>query len=182
MNPIELKSRLEKSLEFLHSELSQIRTGRATPSLLENIEVDAYGSKMKVKELGSITLLDNQNLAVVPWDKALGAAIAGAIRDSELKLNPVSEPGRVRVPVPALTEERRKEFAKIAAGKVEEAKGSMRNVRQDAMKEIDKKFADKLIGEDDKFTQKEEVEKIVKEYVTKADDLGEAKKTDLMTI
>lgn len=182
MTTPDLKSKLEKSLEFFKSELSQIRTGRATPSLIENIEVDAYDSKMKLKELGSISMLDNQNLAVTAWDRGLHGAIANAIRESDLKLNPVAEPDRVRVPVPALTEERRKEFSKIASAKAEEAKNAMRSARQDAMKDIDKEFTDKKIGEDDKFTQKEDVEKIVKEYVTKVDELTEAKKTDLMTV
>ena len=178
----DLKSKLEKSLEFFKSELSQIRTGRATPTLIENIEVDAYDSKMKLKELGSISMLDNQNLAVTAWDRGLHGAIANAIRESDLKLNPVTEPDRVRVPVPALTEERRKEFAKIVSIKTEETKNVMRNVRQEAMKDIDKEFSDKNMGEDEKFTQKEEVEKIVKEHVTKTDELAEAKKTDLMTV
>jgi ribosome recycling factor len=178
----ELKSKLEKSLEFFKSELSLIRTGRATPALIENIEVEAYASKMKLKELGAITLLDTQNLSVTAWDKGLLGAIATAIRESDLKLNPVTESDRVRVPVPALTEERRKEFAKMASAKAEETKNAMRSTRQEAMKDIDKDFADKKLGEDEKFTKKEEVEKIVKEYVTKTDELTEAKKTDLMTV
>ncbi len=182
MTQSELKSKLEKSIEFFKSELNQIRTGRATPSLIENIDVDAYGSKMKLKELGSISLLDSQNLAISPWDKTLLGAIASAIRDSDLKINPVPEPDRVRVPIPALTEERRKEFTKIVATKCEETKNTMRNVRQDAMKDIDKDFIDKNIGEDDKFRLKEEVEKTVKDYVSKAQELSETKKKDLMTI
>ena len=182
MTQSELKSKLEKSLDYFKTELTQIRTGRATPSLIENIEVDAYGTKMKLKELGNISLLDNQNLVVMAWDKGLMGSIASAIRESELKLNPVPEPDRVRVPVPALTEERRKEFAKIVSTKAEETKNSMRSIRQDAMREIDKDFTDKLIGEDDKFRLKEEVEKIIKDFVTKADELAESKKSDLMTI
>ena len=182
MQTSELKARLEKSLDFFKQELSQIRTGLVTTALIENIEVEAYGSKMKLIELGSITLMDNQNLAVVAWDRTLLSAIAKAIRESELKLNPIAEPERVRVPVPALTEERRKEFAKIVSTKIEETKNAMRNTRQEAMKDIDKEFADKKIGEDEKFTHREEVEKVVKDFVTKADELSEAKKTDLMTI
>ncbi len=182
MNTPELRSKLEKQLEFLKTELAQIRTGRASPSLIENIEVDAYGAKMKLKEVGSISNLDSQNLIVMPWDKNLSAAIANAIRESELKLNPVPEPDRVRVPIPALTEDRRKEFVKIASAKCEESKTSMRGIRQDAMKDIEKAFADKTIGEDEKFTQKDEVEKIVKDHVTKADELTEAKKEDLLKV
>lgn len=182
MSQTEIKVKLEKSLEFFRLELSQIRTGRANPSLIENIDVDAYGTKMKLKELGSISLLDNQNLVVMAWDKGLLGAIAGAITESELKLNPIPEQDRVRVPIPALTEERRKEFTKIVSTKAEETKNAMRSIRQDAMKDVDKEFTDKKIGEDDKFRLKEEIEKIVKDYVSKVDEFAETKKSDLMTI
>ena len=182
MTNIELKSKLEKSIEFLKSDLMQVRTGRATPSLVEDVAVDAYGSKMTIKELGSITLLDNQNLIISPWDRGLIQPIGKAIRESELKLNPIEDSDKIRVPVPSLTEERRKEFTKLVSSKVEEAKNSMRNVRQDAMKDVDKEFADKLIGEDDKFRQKEEIEKIVKEFSETVEELGESKKEELLTI
>lgn len=182
MTTSELKNKLTKSLEFLKSELSQIRTGRASPSFLESITVDAYGSKMTIKELGSITSLDSQTLLVSPWDKGLVREIAKSITESDLKINAVVDGNNVRVPFPALTEERRKEFTKLASAKVEDAKNVMRGIRQDAMKEIDKSFADKLIGEDAKFTQKEEVDKIVKEFSEQADTAGEAKKQDLLKI
>ncbi|HSX39619.1 MAG TPA: ribosome recycling factor [Candidatus Saccharimonadales bacterium] len=182
MDANNLKSKLAKSLDHLKSELSQIRTGRATPSLLENIVVDAYGAKMTLKEVGSITLLDPQNLVVAPWDKSLLKAIGTAILESDLKVNPVVDSTQVRVPIPALTEERRKEFVKVVSVKIEECKNSMRNVRQEVMKEIDKDFSDKKIGEDDKFSQKEQVEDVVKDFVSQADTLGEAKKTDLMSV
>jgi ribosome recycling factor len=182
MTSHDLKNKLEKQLEFLKTELSQIRTGRATPTLIENVEVDAYGTKMKLKELGSITVLDSQNLVVTAWDRGLNGAIAGAIRDSDLKLNPVPEPDRLRIPIPALTEERRKEFVKLSATKCEECKSSMRNIRQDAMKDIDKSFTDKELSEDERFTAKEEVEKVVKEFVTKADEIAESKKEELLKI
>jgi ribosome recycling factor len=144
--------------------------------------VDAYDSKMSMKELGTITVTDSQNLVVSPWDKSLLKPIAKAIRESGLGLNPIDEPDRVRIPVPALTEERRTELAKIVSVKVEECKNSLRNVRQDAMKYIEKEFADKNISEDEKFSQKEEVEKTLKTFIEQADELGEAKKKELLVI
>ncbi len=182
MNTNDLKSKLSKAVEFLKGELSQIRTGRASPALLEDIPVDAYGSKMTIKELGSISLLDSQNLIVSPWDKSLLKEISKAIRESQLNLSPVDDADKIRVPIPALDEERRKDLAKLVGTKVEEAKNALRAVRQDAMKDIDKSFNDKEIGEDDKFRQKEEVEKIVKGFMDDSDSVGEEKKQDLMSI
>jgi len=182
MNSSELKTKLNKTLEFLKSELSQIRTGRASPAFVETLTVDAYGSKMSIKELGSITALDSQTLLISPWDKNLVKEISKSITESDLKINAVVDGNSVRVPFPALTEERRKEFTKLASSKVEDCKTSIRSVRQDAMKDIDKAFSEKLIGEDEKFTQRDEVDKIVKEYSEKADELGEAKKQDLLKI
>jgi ribosome recycling factor len=182
MNTSELKLKLLKSIDFLKSELSQIRTGRASPSLIESILVDAYDSKMSVRELGTITVTDSQSLVVSPWDKSVLKPIAKAIRESGLGLNPIDEPDKVRVPVPALNEERRSELAKVVSGKVEECKNSLRNVRQDTMKSIDKEFTDKDISEDEKFSQKEEVEKTVKTFIEQAEELGEAKKRELLAI
>jgi ribosome recycling factor len=182
MNTPELKLKLSKSIEFLKSELSQIRTGRASPSLIESVFVDAYDSKMSVKELGTITVMDSQNLVVSPWDKSLLKPVAKAIRESGLGLNPIDEPDRIRIPIPALTEDRRAELARIVSVKIEECKNSLRNVRQDAMKYIEKEFADKNISEDEKFSQKEEVEKTIKTFIEQADELGEAKKKELLVI
>lgn len=182
MNTSELKSRLNKSVEFLKSELSQLRTGRANPSLVEDVKVKAYDTLMSLKELGSVTLSDSQTILVSPWDATLLEPIAKAIRESEHKLNAIVTGNSIRVPVPSLTEERRKELAKLVSQKVEESKQSLRNIRQDFIKEIEQDFTDKKIGEDEKFTQKEELEKIVKDSVSKVEDLGENKKTDLMTV
>lgn len=182
MQTLELKKKLNTSIEFLSEELTKLRTGRATPGLIENITVNAYGSNMTIKEVGSVTVPDSQLLVISPWDKSLLKSIEKSIRESDLNLNPVVDGDIVRVSIPSLTEERRKEFAKIASSKVEECKQAIRNVRQDAMKAIDKKYADKLIGEDEKFTQREEVEDVVKEYVSKAESLGEAKKKDILTV
>jgi ribosome recycling factor len=182
MTDSELRSKLERSLDFLTSELSRIRTGRATPALVEDIVVDVYGTKMTVKELGSIMVIDQQNITISPWDKNLLSSISKSIRESDLKLNPVEESDRLRIPIPPLTEERRVEFTKIVTTKVEETKNAMRNARQDAMKDIEKDFTDKKISEDEKFTYKDKVEKTVKEFVDKVSDNGESKKEDIMRV
>jgi len=178
----ELKTKLNASLEHLRVELSKIRTGRASPSLIEDILVDSYGSKMRIKELGSIIVSDAQTIVISPWDKGLLKSIEKAIRESGQSLNPATDGDVVRLPIPALTEDRRKEFVKTASSKVEEGKNSIRNARQDAMKDIDKSFSDKTISEDEKFTQKAEVEDVVKEFIKKAEELGENKKNEIMKI
>lgn len=182
MTTSELKSKMERSLEYLQGELSKIRTGRASPALIEEIKVTAYDSKMAIRELGSITVSDPQNLVVSPWDKNLADQIAKAIRESDLDLNPFVDDDLVRVPLPDLTEERRKEMTKRVTNKVEELKSSIRNIRQEAMKDIDKQFEDKEISEDEKFDTKEEVDKIAKEFTDKVEELGENKKKDLLSI
>lgn len=182
MQTSELKNKLNNSLEHFKSELSTIRTGRATPALIENVLVNAYESKMTIKELGSITIPDSQMIVISAWDKSLLKEIAGAIRESDLKLNPVVEGDTVKVPLPPLTEERRKEFTKLVSTKTEECKSSIRNVRQDAMKDIDKEFASKEIGEDEKFSKRKNVEEIVKEFVDRVDELAEYKKKSILEI
>ena len=137
---------------------------------------------MTVKELGTIAVPEPQMITVSPWDKALIPVIAKAIRESELKLNPTEEGGLVRIPIPALTEDRRKEFAKLVAAKVEESRQSIRNIRQDAMKLVEKEFTDKLIGEDEKFTRKDEIEETVRSVVSDIEALGEEKKSDILKI
>jgi ribosome recycling factor len=178
----ELKLKLEKSFEFLQGELNKVRTGRASPALLEELKVNAYDSKMALKELGSITVPDAQSLLISPWDKSLSDNIAKGIRDSDLNLSPVVDGDLIRVPVPDLTEERRQEMTKLVTAKVEEVKNSIRNIRQEAMKDIDSRFSDKDISEDQKFTEKEDTEEAVKEFTDKAVKLGEDKKSDLLKI
>ena len=179
----DLKNKLTKSIEFLQSEINQIRTGRVSPQLISDIQVEAYsGTMMTIKELGSISVMDPHNLAVVPWDKGTLDAIVNGVRNTNFGLGAVKEADRVRVSVPALTEERRIQFTKEVSEKVEACKNSLRSIRQDAMKDIEKDFSDKTIGEDEKFRQKEEVEKIIKEFTDQSDELGESKKKEIMTI
>jgi ribosome recycling factor len=178
----ELKSKLEKSVEYLQVELAKVRTGRASPAMVEEIKVNAYEAMMAIRELGSISVPDAQSLVISPWDKGLSDQIAKAIRESDLNLNPMVDGDLIRVPIPDLTEERRKEMTKLVTSKVEEVKNSIRNIRQEAMKDIDKQFDDKDISEDEKFDTKEEVEKIVKEHNDNSEKLGEDKKKDLLSI
>jgi ribosome recycling factor len=182
MTNSELKSKLAKSLEFLETELSQIRTGRASPSLIEGVVVEAYGAKMTIREVASITNMDAQTLLVAPWDRSLLDAVAKAIREGDLHLNPVVGGDSLKVPLPPLTEERRKEFVKVVSLKLEECKNALRNTRQEAMKDIEKLFSDKKIGEDEKFSLKEEVEEVIKDFTSQAELLTDSKKQDLMTI
>lgn len=182
MTALELRKKLDQTFDYLQSELNQIRTGRASPNLLEDIPVKAYDSIMTIKEVGTISVADSTMLVVTPWDKSLIPAIAKAIRESELKLNPADGDDNVRVPIPTLTEERRKEFAKIVSSKTETAHQSVRNIRQEAMKSVDTAFNDKAISEDERFTKKEEFEEIVKEYNKKLDDLSESKKEALLKL
>lgn len=182
MTNSELKFKLEKSVEYLQGELSKIRTGRASPALIESIKVNVYESMMEIREVGTITVLDPSNLVVSPWDKSVLKEIASAIRNSDLKLNPVVDGDVVRVPLPQLTEERRKEMTKLVTDKVEEVKGSIRNVRQEAMKDIEDKFKKKEIGEDEKFTEKDKVEETVKEYNDKVSKIGSDKEADILKV
>ncbi|HNS71302.1 MAG TPA: ribosome recycling factor [bacterium] len=178
----DIKTKASKSIEFLNTELSQIRTGRASPSIIENVMVDAYDSKMSVKELASITVIDSQNLVVSAWDKSLLKSISKAIRESGLGLNPIDDVDKIRIPVPSLSEERRVELTKTVSSKVEECKNSIRNIRQEAMKDIEKDFSEKKIGEDDKYSQKEAVEKTIKEIIEQAENIGNKKKEELLKI
>lgn len=176
----ELKTKLEKSLEFLKGELNKIRTGRVTPALLDNVKINAYESLLSVREVGTISVVDGQTLQITPWDKSLLENIEKDIRKSDLGLNPSVINDAVMVPVPTLTEERRKEFTRLVSAKVEEAKSSIRNVRHDVMRDIETGFENKDYGEDEKFTKKEEAEEAVKDFVKQAEDLGESKKKEIL--
>ena len=182
MQKAELQKKLDQALEFYKSDIAQVRTGRANPTLIEELPVEAYGSTMKVKELGTISVPEPQMIVVSPWDKSVLGAIDKAIRTSDLKLNPVSAEGILRIPIPPLSEERREEFAKLVNSKTEQAKQSVRNIRQEVLKSIDKLFADKEIGEDEKFTRREEVEKMVKDVTNEISELGDQKRQQIMEI
>ena len=182
MTKKEFESQLEISLEQLKEDLAQIRTGRVTPAILDSVKVEAYDSKMSIQEIGSVTLLNASTLVIVPWDKSLLSNISKAIQESDIQVTPIVEGDRVRLPFPGLTEERRKEFARVVSDKVEECRQRLRRVRQDAMKDIDKMFSDKEIGEDEKFQMKEGLEEIVKDSNESVDKIGDKKIQEIMTV
>ncbi|MFC1700290.1 ribosome-recycling factor [Patescibacteria group bacterium] len=183
MNTSEFRSRLSKSVDFLKSELSQIKTGRASPQMISDISIEVYeGTSMTVKEVGTISVVDPHTMIIIPWDKNVVSKIAQGIRDSDTGVSASEEVGKVRVTIPTLTEERRVEYAKEVDRKVEECKSSIRNIRQEAMKDIDKDFDTKVISEDEKFRKKEEIEDIVKEQITATEKTGESKRKEIMTV
>jgi ribosome recycling factor len=182
MNKSEIRRDLTDAVEFFKNELSKIRTGRASSSLIEDISIDVYGSKMRIKELGSITVPEPQLIVVSPWDRSQIPSISKAINTSELNLNSSFDNEKIRVPVPPLSQERRAELAKIVSTKLEACKTTIRNLRNDVMKSVDKSFADKAISEDEKFQQKEEADKLIKEFTEQADSIAEDKKKSLMEL
>jgi len=182
MNKFELKRELNEAVEFFASELSKLRTGRASGSLVEDIIVEVYGSKMRIKELGSITTPEPQTIIITPWDRSQIPLISKAINSSELNLNSSYDNEKIRLPIPPLSEERRAELSKLVTSKLEAAKTTIRNIRNDINKDIDKDFNDKKISEDEKFTFKDEADKIIKEFTEKLEELASDKKKSIMEI
>jgi ribosome recycling factor len=182
MTTKELKNKLEQTLEFFSGELTKVKTGKANPSMLESVKVMAYGAQMKIQELATISVLDAHNLIVAPWDKSVIEEIEKALLNSDLNVNPVNDGDKIRIPFPSLTEDRRKDLAKVITAKLEESKQTLRNLRQTAMKFIDKEEKDGNISEDYKYTLKEEVEKLVSEYKDKLQSKADAKKEDILNL
>jgi ribosome recycling factor len=180
-----LESRKEdftKSVEHLKGELSALRTGRANPSLVENITVDAYGVKTPIRGLANITIPDPKTLLIEPWDKSVIKDMEKAIQMANIGINPVNEGTKIRLSMPQMTEENRKEMIKIMGQKLELARISLRNVRESVKDEIAKAEKDKKISEDEKFRFQAELEEFVKKQNDEVKAIGEKKEHELMTI
>lgn len=184
MKKDDLQSHLTKIREDLISELNTLRTGRATASLIDGIEVEAYSGTpaMPINELANVSVPDAQSLLISPWDKSVLGKIEDAIRKAGRGLNPVNEGEAIRVPVPLLTEETRKEKVKEVSKMVEDAKIKVRNVRQDAIKSVEEQEDNGVITEDDLFRQKEDIDKMVKSINAELEDVGAKKSQELMQI
>ena len=172
----------EEAIEFLQKELSQMRTGRATPVLVESIQINAYGSLMELKGVASITTQDAKTLAIEPWDKSLLKAIETAIQKADIGIQPVVSGDMIRLSMPQITEESRKQLVKRMKEYLEETRVRMRAVREKARESITKMEKEKEITEDDKFKLFEDLDKLTREYTERVDQLGAEKEKEVMTI
>lgn len=175
----DLRKRMEGALASLKSEFSGLRTGRATASLVEPIDVEAYGSKTPMTQVGTISVPEPRMISINVWDKSLVGAVEKAIRDAGLGVNPVVDGQHVRIPIPPLTEERRKELAKVAAKYAEQTKVAIRNVRREGMEAIKKTEG---VGEDEQKKMSDDVQKLTDELVKAVDDALSAKETEIMQV
>ena len=178
----EAKERMEKSLDVLKIDLQKIRTGRAHPSILEHIEVDYYGSMTPLTQVANVTAIDARTLSVVPWEKTMNAVVEKVIRDSDLGLNPASVGDQIRVPMPALTEERRKDLVKVVRREAEAAKVAIRNIRRDSNGTLKGLLKDKEISEDDERRSQDEVQKITDKFIVEVDAALASKEKDLLDV
>lgn len=174
--------RMKKSIESLKHEFAKIRTGRAHPSLLEHVHVNYYGNEVPLSQVANVTAEDSRTLAVTPWERNMIPVVEKAILTSDLGLNPNTTGVVIRVPLPALTEQRRKELAKVARGEAENARVAVRNIRRDANNELKVALKDKQISEDEEKRSQEQVQKITDQHVKEIDALLEEKEKDLLAI
>jgi ribosome recycling factor len=184
MHPIiqDAKVQNEGAMEHVRTEIAGLRTGRANPALIENVTVDAYGAPMQVKAVASITVPDAKTLAIEPWDKNLLKAIEKGIQEANIGINPVVDGKLVRLVMPAMTEESRKNFVKIMKEKLEEGRVAVRSVREKAREAVTKLEREKSISEDEKYRLFEEIDKVTKEFIGEIDALGEQKEEEIMTV
>lgn len=176
------EQKMKKTLETLKSDLGKVRTGRAHAGLLDHIVVDYYGTPTPIPQVGNVTLLDARTIGVSPWDKKMGAAIEKAIRDADLGLNPATQGDIVRVPMPALTEERRKELIKVVRHEGENARVAIRNVRRDANNHLKDLLKQKKVAEDEERRAQDDVQKLTDRHIAEIDKLLQQKEADLMAI
>ena len=176
------EQKMQKSVDTLKHDLAKVRTGRAHTGLLDHIHVDYYGSSMPLSQVANVTLADPRTIGVTPWEKKMIPAVEKAIRESDLGLNPATSGEMIRVPMPALTEERRKELIKVVHKEAEAAKIAVRNVRRDANEQLKKLLKDKQCSEDDERRAHDDLQKLTDRFVAEVDRLVQAKEADLMAI
>lgn len=176
------EARMDQTIAAFRNNLTKIRTGRANPALLDSVQVDYYGAMLPITQVANVSLLDARTISIQPWEKGMGAKIEKAIRDSDLGLNPSSMGDLIRVPMPAMTEERRKELTKVVRGEGESAKIAVRNLRRDANEAVKKLVKDKLASEDDHKRSEAEIQKVTDRHIAAIDQLVAAKEQDLMAV
>lgn len=176
------ENKMVKSLDNYKATLTKIRTGRAHAGLLDHVQIDYYGSMMPINQVATVTASDARTLTVQPFEAKMAPTIEKAIRDADMGLNPASNGSTVRVPMPALTEERRKELIKVVKGEAEDAKVAIRNIRRDANNELKAKLKDKEITEDDEKRGQDEVQKMTDKFIADVDKLTVDKEKELLTV
>lgn len=176
------EQKMGKTLEALKHDLAKVRTGRAHTGLLDHIQVDYYGTPTPVPQVANVTLIDARTIGVTPWEKKLAPAIEKAIRDSDLGLNPASVGDVVRVPMPLLTEERRKELIKVVRHEGENARVAVRNVRRDAITHLKDLLKQKKVAEDEERRAQDDVQKLTDRFIGEVDKMLEVKEAELMAV
>lgn len=178
----EAEKKMNKTVESLQVEMTKIRTGRANASLLDHVQVDYYGNLTPLSQVASVTVSDARTLLVTPWEKSMVPVIEKSILNSDLGLNPATSGAAIRVPMPPLTEERRKEMIRVVRGEAEQARVSIRNVRRDANNQLKDMVKEKQCSEDDERRFNDVVQKITDQYIAKIDDILTEKEKDLMQV
>jgi ribosome recycling factor len=178
----EAQEQMDRSIEALRREFSSVRTGKASPTLLDTVRVDAYGSKMVLNQVASVSSPEPRMLVVQPWDKGLMQEIEKAIRNSELGLNPANDGNIIRVPVPALNEERRREMVKMLHKIAEEGRVGIRHARQEANKDIKRRQSEGDMSEDEARRETDRIQKLTDEHIAKIDHLLKAKEEEVMEV
>lgn len=176
------EQKMSKTFDALRASLSKIRTGRAHPGLLENIMVDYYGTPTALGQVATLTLMDARTIGVSPWEKKLVGPIEKAIRESDLGLNPATSGESIRVPMPALTEERRRELTKVVKSDGEDGKVAIRNVRRDANEQLKRLLKDKLISEDEERRAHDDIQKLTDRFVADIEKALTQKESEIMTV
>jgi ribosome recycling factor len=174
--------KMHKSIDALKADLAKVRTGRAHPGILDHIQVHYYGNPTMLTQVANVTLIDARTIGVQPWEKKMVAVVEKAIRDSDLGLNPSTQGDMIRVPTPALTEERRKEMVKLVKNEAEDAKIAIRNIRRDANEALKKLLKDKACSEDDERRAQDEIQKLTDRFVADVDKLVIEKEKEVLTV
>jgi ribosome recycling factor len=176
------ETKMGKSIEAFKGELQKVRTGRAHPGLLDQVHVDYYGAMVPISQVANVTLLDARTISVQPWEKGMGAKIEKAIRESDLGLNPAAQGDLLRVPMPPLTEERRRDLTKVVRHAGEDTKIAVRNLRRDANEHLKKMLKDKLATEDEERRAQDEVQKLTDRVIAEIDRLIHAKEAEILAV
>jgi len=177
-----MEGKMDQSIAAFKNNLTKIRTGRANPGLLDTVHVDYYGSSLPISQVANVSLLDARTISVQPWEKGMGAKIEKAIRESDLGLNPASMGDLIRVPMPPMSEERRKEMTKLVRHEGEQAKIAVRNLRRDANDAVKKLVKDKTASEDDQKRSEADIQKVTDRHITEIDRMVEAKEQEIMAV